>query len=93
MEKIMPLELLSGIRGALPSESVEQLFRVIREAVPDGVEDPSTGRDLSGAVSLEVLRSDDIVICPENERELIRKNFPREKNGYLVVPKVIEDQE
>jgi hypothetical protein len=25
------------------------------------------------------------------EKEIIRENFPKEKNGYLVVAKVIED--
>lgn len=93
MEKIMPLELLSSIRGASPSEAVEELFRVIRDAVPDDVDELSTKGDVASAVSPEALRSDDIVICPQKERELIRRNFPREKNGYLVVPKVIEDQE
>jgi Asp-tRNA(Asn)/Glu-tRNA(Gln) amidotransferase C subunit len=93
MGKIMPLELLSSIRGATPSVAVEELFRVIREAVPDDVDELSTELDGASKVTPEALRNDDVVICPENERELIRKNFPREKNGYLVVPKVIEDQE
>lgn len=93
MEKIMPLELLSGIKGALPSDAVEQLFRVIGEAVPDSVEEHSTGRIVAGAVSPEALRSDDVVMCPDGERALIRKNFPREKDGYLVVPKVIDERE
>ena len=93
MGKIMPLEQLSGIMGAAPSDAVEELFRVIRAAVPDGAEENPTGGTNPEAVSLEELRSDEIVLCPESQRELIRKNFPREKNGFLVVPKVIEEQE
>ena len=90
MEKIMPLELLSGLRGATSSEVVEELFRVIRDAVPE-VEDLSGELNMAGAVSPDQLRSDVIRPCTDSERELIRKNFPREKNGFLVVPKVIEE--
>ena len=34
MSKIMPLDLLSSIKGARSSEAVEELFNVIRKAVP-----------------------------------------------------------
>lgn len=43
------------------------------------------------AVSPEALRSDEVVRATELEREIIKKNFPGEKDGYLVVPRVIED--
>ncbi|MBN2863448.1 MAG: hypothetical protein JXN62_09825 [Bacteroidales bacterium] len=90
MNKIMPLELLSSIKGAGSSEAVNELFNVIKKAVPaeEGDNTPVTNVE---AVSLEDLRSDSIVRCPETEIELIRRNFPEEKNGFLVVPKVIED--
>jgi len=88
--KIMPLELLSSIKGAGSSEAVNELFNVIRRAVPDNKGD-NILRTNENAVSIESLRSDSIERCPEIEKELIRKNFPKEKNGFLVVPKVIED--
>jgi Asp-tRNA(Asn)/Glu-tRNA(Gln) amidotransferase C subunit len=90
MNKIMPLDLLSSIKGASPSEAVNELFRVIREAVlaEEGDIIPETNVE---AVSLEDLRDDRIERSTEIEIELIRKNFPVEKDGFLVVPKVIED--
>lgn len=92
MEKIMPLELLASIKGATSSEAVDELFDVIRKAVPKERAASGTREVLAtGGISLDELRSDEVVECPVNERELIRKNFPSEKNGYLVVPKVIED--
>ena len=92
MEKIMPLELLASIKGATSSEAVDELFDVIRKAVPE--EDTASGTPkvrTAGGISLDELRSDEVVESSVNERELIRKNFPSEKSGYLVVPKVIED--
>jgi Asp-tRNA(Asn)/Glu-tRNA(Gln) amidotransferase C subunit len=90
MDKIMPLDLLSSIKGARSSEAVNELFNVIKKAVPDNQED--TGPDpVENAVVIEDLRGDTIERCGEDEKELIRKNFPKEKNGFLVVPKVIEE--
>ena len=86
----MPLDLLSSIKGARSSEAVNELFNAIKRAVPEKEEDITANTDLD-AVSLDDLRSDEIERCPEIEKELIRKNFPKEKNGFLVVPKVIED--
>jgi Asp-tRNA(Asn)/Glu-tRNA(Gln) amidotransferase C subunit len=90
MSKIMPLDLLSSIKGARSSEAVKELFNVIKKAVPakEGDTTPETKLD---AVSIEDLRSDNIERCPEIEKEIIKKNFPKEKNGFLVVQKVIED--
>lgn len=90
MSKIMPLALLSSIKGARSSEAVEELFETIRKAVPVGGSDNESETNAE-AVSLEDLRSDQIERCPEHEKELIRKNFPESKNGFLVVSKVIED--
>lgn len=90
MSKIMPLDLLSSIKGARSSEAVDELFNTIKRAVPENEGDITSDTDLQ-AVSLESLRNDSIKRCPEIEKEIIRKNFPKEKNGYLIVPKVIED--
>jgi Asp-tRNA(Asn)/Glu-tRNA(Gln) amidotransferase C subunit len=90
MSKIMPLDLLSSIKGARSSEAVDELFNTIKRAVPENEGDIAPDTDV-GAVSLDSLRSDSIERCPEIEKELIKKNFPKEKNGFLVVPKVIED--
>lgn len=87
----MPLELLAGIKGAESSEAVEELFRVIREAVQEQEGADILETDIHLAVSLDSLRTDTVENCPETVKELIRKNFPMQKNGYLVVPKVIED--
>lgn len=42
-------------------------------------------------VSINDLRKDEVLNASETEIELIKKNFPQEKNGFLVVSKVIED--
>ena len=86
----MPLDLLASIKGARSSEAVNELFNVIKRALPEN-EGELTSDTEAEAVSLESLRSDKIERCPENEKDFIKNNFPKEKNGYLVVPKVIED--
>lgn len=100
MEKIMPLELLASIKGAASSEDVDALFDIIRKAVnenmlPESTEKAGTletGIIGSGlAVSPDRLRSDEAAPATELEKEIIKKNFPGEKNGFLVVPRVIED--
>ena len=86
----MPLDLLSSIQGARSSEAVNELFKVIKRAVPG--KQAETHLDLiAPAVTIDTLRADVVEKCPEIEKELIKRNFPEEKNGYLVVPKVIED--
>jgi len=91
MGKIMPLDLLSSIKGARSSEAVNELFNVIKRAVPDKKGDDMPEAACINALSIESLRSDIVERCQESEKELIIKNFPKEKNRYLVVPKVIED--
>ena len=90
MSKIMPLDLLSSIKGARSSEAVNELFNAIKRAFTENEGNIIYDIDVD-AVSLDSLRSDSIERCPEIEKEIIRKNFPKEKNGYLIVPKVIED--
>lgn len=87
----MPLDLLSSIKGASSSEAVTELFRVIKNAVPDNNKEDMQQPEDEYVVSVERLRSDEVKECPEIEKEIIRANFPNEKNGYLVVPKVIDD--
>lgn len=87
----MPLDLLSSIKGASTSEAVTELFSVIKKAVPDNNKEDIQQPDEESVVTVESLRSDEVMECSEMEREIIRANFPKEKNGYLVVPKVIDD--
>ncbi len=42
------------------------------------------------AIELSELRVDEVIEISKTEKDLIKQNFPREKNGYIVVPKVIE---
>ncbi len=86
----MPLDLLSSIKGARSSEAVNELFNVIKRAVPDNLGMSILDKG-ANAVSINELRSDEIDRCDEGQKELIRKNFPEEKDGFLVVPKVIEE--
>jgi len=86
----MPLDLLSSIKGARSSEAVNELFKTIKRAAPENKGDNTSDTEVE-AVFLEGLRNDSIERCPEKEKEIIKKNFPKEKNGFLVVPRVIED--
>jgi Asp-tRNA(Asn)/Glu-tRNA(Gln) amidotransferase C subunit len=90
MEKTMPLDLLSSIKGAQSSEAVNELFNVIKRAIPDNQETVSFDME-ANAVAINELRPDVIASCEENQKELIRKNFPAEKKGFLLVPKVLEE--
>ena len=46
---------------------------------------------LSNAVTTEDLRKDVIVEASDAEKQLIIDNFPKKKDNYLVVPRVIEE--
>jgi len=68
---------------------VNQLFDVIRNAHPTN---NNAANNLNiNAVSVSDLREDVVVKSGKIEREIIKENFPNEKDGYLVVSKVIED--
>jgi Asp-tRNA(Asn)/Glu-tRNA(Gln) amidotransferase C subunit len=88
MSKTMTVDILSSIKGAQPSESVNKLFDVIKNAVP------STNNTLNNVnrncVSVNDLREDVVVESSAIEKQLILENFPNKKNGFLVVAKVIE---
>lgn len=88
MSRIMTVDVLSSIKGAKPSESVNALFDVIKNANQhtDAVNIVS-----NNVVSLNDLREDVVIESSSLEKEIIKENFPREKNGFLVVAKVIED--
>ena len=88
MSKTMTVDILSSIKGAQPSESVNKLFDVIKNA------HPSTNNSLNNVnhncVSVNDLREDVVIESSAIEKQLIMENFPNKKNGFLVVAKVIE---
>jgi Asp-tRNA(Asn)/Glu-tRNA(Gln) amidotransferase C subunit len=88
MSKTMTVDILSSIKGAQPSESVNQLFEVIKNAVPSN--DNAVNNLNLNCVSVNDLREDVVVESSAIERQLIIENFPNKKNGFLVVAKVIE---
>ena len=89
MSKIMTVDVLSSIKGAQPSESVNKLFEVIKKA--NTTNNNSFNKNHNNAVSLDDLREDVVIDSPLAEKQIIVENFPKEKNGYLVVSKVIEE--
>ncbi|MDA9069734.1 hypothetical protein N9K07_03160 [Arenitalea sp.] len=89
MSKIMTVDILSSIKGAQPSEAVDKLFEVIKNA--NTTHNNTFNNNHDHAVSLEHLRDDVVIDSPQIEKQIIIENFPKEKNGYLVVYKVIEE--
>lgn len=86
----MTVDILSSIKGAEPSESVNKLFDVIKNAHPTN--NNSFNNNVNrNSLSLNDLRDDVVIESSITERQIIKENFPKEKNGYLVVSKVIED--
>ncbi|MFT5884222.1 MAG: Asp-tRNA(Asn)/Glu-tRNA(Gln) amidotransferase C subunit [Arcticibacterium sp.] len=86
MSKTMTLEVLSSIKGAESSEAVEKLFDVIKRANID-----LNNLEVAEGVPLSKLREDEVIESSALEKEIIKSNFPKSKNGYLVVSKVIEE--
>ena len=84
----MTVDILSSIKGAQPSESVNQLFDVIKNAVPTN--NNSLNNVNHNCVSVNNLREDVVIESSAIERQIILENFPNKKNGFLVVAKVIE---
>jgi Asp-tRNA(Asn)/Glu-tRNA(Gln) amidotransferase C subunit len=87
MSKTMTVDILSSIKGAQPSESVNQLFDVIKNAIPSN--NATNAVNLTG-VSVNDLREDVVIESSALEKQIILENFPNKKNGFLVVAKVIE---
>jgi Asp-tRNA(Asn)/Glu-tRNA(Gln) amidotransferase C subunit len=88
MSKTMTVDILSSIKGAKPSESVNQLFDVIKNAVPSNA--TTLNNFNHNCVSVSNLREDVVIASSAIERQIILENFPNKKNGFLVVAKVIE---
>ena len=84
----MTVDILSSIKGAQPSESVNQLFEVIKNAIPSNTN--AVNNVNHNCVSVSNLREDVVVDSSVVEKQLILENFPNKKNGFLVVAKVIE---
>ncbi|GAA4280896.1 hypothetical protein GCM10022260_13170 [Gaetbulibacter aestuarii] len=89
MSKMMTVDVLSSIKGAKPSAAVNKLFEVIKNAQTNN--NPSFNNNQNNHVSVNALRSDMVVESSELEKAIIKENFPKEKDGYLVVSKVIEE--
>jgi Asp-tRNA(Asn)/Glu-tRNA(Gln) amidotransferase C subunit len=89
MSKIMTVDILSSIKGAQPSEAVTKLFDVIKKAQPTN--NNSFNNNHNNGVSLSDLRDDVVIESSALEKQIIKENFPKKKNGYLVVSKVIEE--
>lgn len=84
----MTVDVLSSIKGAQPSETVSKLFEVIKNANTSNNNSFNTNHN--NCVSLNDLRDDVVIESSATEKQIIIENFPKEKNGYLVVSKVIE---
>lgn len=87
MSKIMPVDILSSIKGAKSSEAVDKLFDVIKKAE---INQNSSNQNAKNAVSIDNLRADVVEHSSEITKQIIKENFPKKKDGYLVVSKVIE---
>lgn len=89
MSKMMTVDVLSSIKGAQPSEAVNKLFDVIKNAQTsiNKVFNNIQQNDMS----INDLRDDIVYESSEMEKQIIIENFPKEKKGYLVVSKVIEE--
>ncbi len=85
----MTVDILSSIKGAKESEAVGKLFETIKSANTSNNNAINTNHN--NAVSLDELREDIVIDSPQAEKEIIIENFPKEKNGFLVVAKVIEE--
>ncbi|KJD32676.1 hypothetical protein PW52_15700 [Tamlana sedimentorum] len=88
MSKLMTVDILSSIKGAKPSEAVNKLFDDIKNADINSEASINLNKN---SVSLQDLRDDIVIESSALEKQIIIENFPKEKNGYLVVSKVIEE--
>ena len=84
----MTVDILSSIKGAQPSESVNKLFDVIKNA--NSSNDNAANTVNRNCVSVNSLREDIVIESSAIEKQFILENFPNKKNGFLVVAKVIE---
>ena len=91
MSELTPLEVLTNIKDAAASESVGQLFGIVRAAVSETNDIDFVELTSDNAVPTSDLRADVAFESSETERQIIVDNFPLSKNNYLVVPKAIEE--
>ena len=78
MNKTMTVDILSSIKGAQPSESVNQLFDVIKNAVPSNA---TTLNNVNhNCVSVSNLREDVVIESSAMEKQIILENVPNKKN-------------
>jgi len=84
----MTVDILSSIKGAQPSEAVNKLFDVIKNA--HLTNNNSLNNVNYNCVSVNNLREDVVIESSAIEKQIILENFPNKKNGFLVVAKVIE---
>lgn len=89
MNRIMPLDALSSIKEAKPSKAVEELFEKVKSAINEIEENATSSYTLT--IDVEVLREDVVKECDKDVIMIIRQNFPMQKAGYLVVPRVIDE--
>ena len=85
----MTVDILSSIKGAQPSEAVNKLFDVIKNA--QSTNNNTFNNNHNNSVLVSDLRDDVVIESSALEKQIIIENFPKEKNGYLVVSKVIEE--
>lgn len=88
MSKIMTVDVLSSIKNAKPSKSVNELFDSIKNA---STKNTNKNNSLNTIVSINDLREDVIISNSEIEKQIIIDNFPKQKNRFLVVSKIIEE--
>ena len=86
MSKIMPLDELSSIKGAKASKAVSDLFDIIKKT---DVKKNNATLQKNASIDIEDLREDTVVKTSVETKKMIKENFPSEKQGYLVVSKVI----
>ena len=91
MSELTSLEILTNIKDATASESVGQLFGIVRAAVSETNDIDFVELISDKAVPISELREDVVIESSERERQIMIDNFPFKKNNYLVVPKVIEE--
>ena len=91
MSELKSLEVLTNIKDAVSSKSVEHMFGIVRAAVPINKEIDFVELMADSAVTINELREDIAIESTEKERQMIIDDFPFKKKDYLVVPKVIEE--
>ena len=77
----------SSIKNAKESDVVNDLFEVIKKTPIENAANKSP--DSEYCIDFNDLRSDVVVAFSQNDKNIIKSNFPKEKKGYLVVSKVI----